>query len=124
MELQRFAVTVGIHLAVGVLLMVLHFLGFVGPEPQPVWPWSPPPSPLEPAESIELFRVARGYVTGVWQAAFVLCGIALARDAIQLFGSGRVVFAAGLAIAAQVYRFVRDLIVAIVARFRGSEDRR
>lgn len=118
MELQRFAVTLGIHLAVAVLLLVLHFLGFVGPEPQPVWPWSPPPSPIEPAEAIELFRVARGYVSGVWQAALVLCGIALVRDAIQLFGSGRVVATAGLALVAQVYQFARDLITAIIAKFR------
>ena len=74
MTLPKWAVTATIGASVAVMLIVLHFLGLIGPEPQPYWPFEPEPEPYE------FFRMAAGFISGVLWTASIITAAQVLRD--------------------------------------------
>ena len=78
MNLSKPLTTAAIFGSIAVALIVLHFLGLIGPEPQPIWPFDP-----EPVTPAEFFTVARGFISGVIWTAVIASITQMIRDAVD-----------------------------------------
>ena len=79
MNLSKPLTTAAIFGFIAVALIVLHLFGFIGPEPQPIWPFDPEPAPT-PAE---FFTVARGFISGVVWTAVIASITQIVRDMVD-----------------------------------------
>lgn len=78
MNLSKPLTTAAIFGTIAFSLIVLHFFGIIGPEPQPIWPFDP-----EPHTPAEFFTVARGFISGVIWTAVIASITQMIRDAVD-----------------------------------------